>query len=82
MHQSQGWALLAKYADGQIKARQAQVNAPLNSLLEVGLREYYKGEMAGIGLFLRMPELAMSAAESDLRLIEPKLKELDEDENW
>ena len=52
-----GWDQLAEYARAQVKLRNQQVVAPAGSLDGLIQQEYMKGEMAGIDLFMRFPEI-------------------------
>ena len=67
---SPGWARLLKMAEAQCDTRSKNVLAPLEGKSPYDL-EFQKGEIAGIRLFMQLPEIALE-----------NLKEqLDEDQN-
>ena len=59
---SPGWVQLLKIADAQIETRRrAIILSPLKAMDEVLEQEYAKGEIAGIMLFLSLPETWMQS---------------------
>lgn len=52
-----GWAQLVKFADGQIGARKSQRDEPGRGLDHLVAKEFLNGEISGIELFVKMPEL-------------------------
>jgi len=54
---SKGWVRLANYAKGQLEARAQVIGEPSAGLDSLIQQEFAKGEMGGIGLFMRFPEI-------------------------
>ena len=59
------WEQLVEYANGQIERRRNELELkPLREIGEVLFEQYLKGEIAGVRLFLAMPEIILSEAEA------------------
>lgn len=59
-----GWKEVMICAEIQVKTRQVHVNQPLGDSPNATLRqEYEKGEMAGIELFMRLPQIVFQQLE-------------------
>lgn len=70
---SLGWKRLMEIADGQMKLRMPSVLGKTENLLELPGKEYEKGEIAGIELFTRLPEIAIEGLKQDINELEEKL---------
>lgn len=62
---SRGWDRLRSLAEAQCKTRQARINAPLDSGNPYP-QEFMKGEIAGIELFMRLPEISIEELQKEL----------------
>ena len=71
--ESVGWQKMKQIADGQLKLRMPSAIGKMESLLEVPKKEFEKGEIAGIDLFMRLPEIAIEGLINDINELEEKL---------
>jgi hypothetical protein len=71
--ESLGWKRLLEIADGQLKNRMPAALSKTENLLELPGKEYEKGEIAGIDLFMRLPDIAIEGLKEDIKELEEKL---------
>lgn len=60
---SRGWARLNSIAEAQVKTRTANALAAGHS----DEKEFQKGEIAGINLFMKLPEMAIASLEEQIK---------------
>ena len=63
---SEGWVLLAKIANGQQASRLPAILQPYISEGEVFQGEFRKGEYAGFGLFIKLPDITIESATAQI----------------
>ena len=61
------WAALVKIMENQLRVREVCMRQPLSGMDKVFEQEFSKGEAAGIGLVLAMPQQIIDVAESELK---------------
>ncbi len=66
---SQGWDLLSQWINGQVQLRRdATELTPLDNLLEVGAREFTRGEICFGRSILEAPRTIMEAAQLEIEM--------------
>ena len=70
---SVGWKRLMEVADGQLETRMPSVLEKVDNLLMVTGKEFEKGEMAGINLFMQLPGIAVESLTADIDTLEKEL---------
>lgn len=68
-----GWKLVVEYAEGQIESRTPGIFTKLDNLLEIVGQEFEKGEVSGIMLFKKIPELVIADLEEKIVEFEKEL---------
>lgn len=64
---SPAWERLKKIAEGQINTREKEIiYGPPMKVEDVPAREYMRGELGGIALFLRIPEVEVENLNIDI----------------
>ena len=60
LSKSPGWERLVDYARKQVESRKVQLQAPPSGMDALIVKTYAEGEVAGIELFARIPEIVIS----------------------
>lgn len=68
-----GWKDMELLADEQVKLRLPSVLARTDNLLEITKKEYEKGEVSGIQLFVQLPGIRMEAIKIEMAQLEEEL---------
>ena len=71
--ESLGWKQLMTVADGQLTNRLPSILAKTENFLELPGKEYEKGEVSGINLFMKLPEVVIEGLRAEIKHLEEQL---------
>ena len=68
-----GWKMVLDYAEGQVGNRLPAVLTKLETIADIIGQEFEKGEIAGIQLFSRIPDIVCKDLEENIEALEKEL---------